>query len=102
MKIAILDAATLGADVDLSPIRSLGETAEYPTTSPDEIHGRILDADVVVSIKSNSTLPTFPERRSSLFALPPRGTIILIRNIARSMESPCATSPAIPPITWRS
>ncbi len=60
MKIAILDAATLGEDVDLSPIRSLGETAEYATTTPDEIHGRILDADVVVvnKIKLNaSNLP---------------------------------------------
>ena len=60
MKIAILDAATLGADVDLSPIRSLGETAEYATTTSDEIHERILDADVVVvnKIKLNaSNLP---------------------------------------------
>lgn len=60
MKVAILDAATLGNDVDLSPIRSLGETAEYSTTTPDEIHGRILDADAVVvnKIKLNaSNLP---------------------------------------------
>ena len=60
MKIAILDAATLGQDVDLSPIRALGETAEYSTTTPDEIHGRIFDADVVVvnKIKLNaSNLP---------------------------------------------
>lgn len=60
MKIAILDAATLGQDVDLSPIRAFGETAEYATTTPEEIHGRILDADVVVvnKIKLNaSNLP---------------------------------------------
>ncbi len=60
MKIAILDAATLGQDVDLSPIRSLGVTTEYSTTAPEEIHGRILDADVVVvnKIKLNaSNLP---------------------------------------------
>ena len=57
MKIAILDAATLGEDVDLTPLRSLGETVEYATTAPEEVHGRISDADVVVinKIKLNGT-----------------------------------------------
>ncbi len=48
MKIAVLDAATLGQDIDLTPLRTLGETAEYPTTAPSEVSGRIADADVVV------------------------------------------------------
>lgn len=57
MKIAILDAATLGEDVDLTPLRSLGETVEYATTAPEDVHGRIVDADVVVinKIKLNET-----------------------------------------------
>lgn len=57
MKIAVLDAATLGQDVDLSPIRALGTTVEYATTPPDEIHERIVNADVVVvnKIKLNAS-----------------------------------------------
>ena len=57
MKISILDCSTLGEDIDLSPIRALGETAEYGTTSPELVAERIADADVVVinKIKLNET-----------------------------------------------
>ncbi len=57
MKIAILDAATLGSDVDLSPIRAVGETVEYSTTAPEEVSPRLADADVVVinKIKLNQS-----------------------------------------------
>lgn len=48
MKIAILDKSTLGADIDLSPIRALGETAEYSSTRPNEMSDHIGDADVIV------------------------------------------------------
>ncbi len=57
MKIAILDRSTLGADIDLSPISSLGETAEYPTTSSlSEMEERTQDAEVIVvnKIKCNA------------------------------------------------
>lgn len=57
LKIAILDKDTLGADIDLSPIRTLGETAEYASTAPELVAGRIADADVVIinKIKLNSS-----------------------------------------------
>ena len=48
MKIAILDKDTLGHDIDLSPLRALGETAEFGTTPPELIPERISNADVVV------------------------------------------------------
>lgn len=48
MKIAILDCGTLGSDIDLSPLRSLGETAEYSATSPEQVTERLLDADIAV------------------------------------------------------
>ncbi|MBQ6824690.1 MAG: hydroxyacid dehydrogenase [Clostridia bacterium] len=48
MKIVILDQATLGADIDLSPITALGEAAIYATTPPEEIGARVKNADVVV------------------------------------------------------
>jgi glycerate dehydrogenase len=57
MKIVILDSGTLGADIDLSPIRSLGEVAEYKFTAPDEVADRLTDADVAVlnKIKLNES-----------------------------------------------
>jgi glycerate dehydrogenase len=48
MKIAILDKGTLGDDIDLSPLRSLGETEEYEKTAPEDVEARIADADAVV------------------------------------------------------
>ena len=57
MKIAILDAATLGQDVNLEPLRALGETVEYAGTDPERITERLKDADVAVvnKIKLNGT-----------------------------------------------
>ena len=48
MKIVILDAATLGADIDLSPIGVLGEMTVYERTDVGEISARLADADVAV------------------------------------------------------
>ena len=48
MKIAVLDKSTLGADIDLSPIYSLGEVEEFESTDPSLVAERISDADMVV------------------------------------------------------
>lgn len=57
MKIVLLDTATLGKDVDLSPITSLGEAVEYENTSPEQIAERLASADVAVlnKLKLNAT-----------------------------------------------
>ncbi len=57
MNIAILDAATLGEDVDLDPIRRVGHTSEYLTTTPEQVRQRLSRADVAVvnKIKLNGT-----------------------------------------------
>ena len=51
MKIVILDAKTLGSDLDLSPLDSFGEVITYPTTSPEETLERIQIADIVITNK---------------------------------------------------
>ncbi|MBQ9148888.1 MAG: hydroxyacid dehydrogenase [Oscillospiraceae bacterium] len=51
MKIAVLDAATLGGDLDLSPLYPLGEVAVYPGTAAEELAERIADADVIIANK---------------------------------------------------
>ena len=48
MNIAILDKSTLGEDIDLSPIYTLGNVQEYETTDPQKVAERIKDAEVVV------------------------------------------------------
>ena len=48
MKIAVLDAATLGEDLDLSPLNRLGEVDVYPTTAPEKVAERVADAEVVL------------------------------------------------------
>lgn len=48
MKIAILDAKTLGDDTDLSKITDLGKTAVYDKTPEKMVRERILGVDTVV------------------------------------------------------
>ncbi|MBE6230238.1 MAG: D-2-hydroxyacid dehydrogenase [Bacteroidales bacterium] len=47
-KIVFLDADTIGADIDMSPISSLGEYTSYPYTKPEEVFERIQDCDVLI------------------------------------------------------
>lgn len=57
MKITVLDSATLGDDLDLSPLSEVGETEVYKNTAPDEVAVRIAESDVVVinKIKLNES-----------------------------------------------
>lgn len=48
MKIKVLDAGTLGDDLSLSPLDACGEVTVYRNTSPDELIGRISDADILI------------------------------------------------------
>ena len=47
-KIVFLDADTIGADIDMSPISCLGEYTSYPYTKPEEVFERIQDCDVLI------------------------------------------------------
>ena len=57
MKITVLDSNTLGKDLDLSRLSSVGEVTVYDFTKPSEVEERIKDADVIVlnKIKLNET-----------------------------------------------
>ncbi|MBQ6998602.1 MAG: hydroxyacid dehydrogenase [Clostridia bacterium] len=57
MKIVVLDAQTLGADLSLKPLEELGECTIYKSSAPDEVANRIADCEVVVlnKIKLNAT-----------------------------------------------
>lgn len=46
--IVFLDADTLGTDVSLSPISSLGNLITYPYTAPQEVIERIKECDVLI------------------------------------------------------
>ena len=48
MKIVMLEARSLGEDVDLSAYETLGDFTAYEDTKPEDTPGRIKDADIVV------------------------------------------------------
>ncbi len=51
MKIVILDALTLGADIDLSRFNQYGKMEIYPTTSKEELSERIKGSEIVITNK---------------------------------------------------
>lgn len=48
MNIVVLDAATLGDDLSLSPLEKVGTLTVYKNTSADEVEKRIADVDIVI------------------------------------------------------
>jgi len=48
MKLTVLDKATVGEDLDISPLRAYGELTVYDETSPEQIAERIRDSHVVL------------------------------------------------------
>ena len=48
MKIAILDANTLGEDIDLACLQVIGQVIAYPATAPAEVADRLRDVDCVI------------------------------------------------------
>ena len=48
MKIVILDSGTLGDDINLEPIRALGDVIEHKFSAPDEVAEKLAEADVAV------------------------------------------------------
>ena len=51
MKLCILDAMTLGADIDIMPFESCGEVVVYDLTAPEEVAERVKDVDVIITNK---------------------------------------------------
>ena len=51
MKIVLLDYGALGPEIDLTPIQNAGELIAYEKTGPEELAGRIADADVIITNK---------------------------------------------------
>ena len=48
MKIVILDAKTLGDDIEFSMFNKLGDVSVYQTTSSLQLKDRIKDADIII------------------------------------------------------
>ena len=51
MKIVVLDAATLGPGIDLTPLNAAGEVTVYGLTGPERLSERIREAEVIVTNK---------------------------------------------------
>ena len=92
MKIAVLDAATLGADLDLSALNreSLGNgmCRIYPTSTDAEVKERIRDTEVIVINKIKI--------REDILQSLQRAMIILISTLAEGTVWRSVMSRAIP------
>lgn len=55
MIIKVLDRATLGFDIDLTPLRDFGSVIIYDETKPNDLFERIIDADVIIINKIKIT-----------------------------------------------
>jgi len=51
MNLVLLDAETLGEDLDLSPLERFGALTVYPRTAPEETSERIRNAEIVITNK---------------------------------------------------
>ena len=51
MKVVILDAKTLGDDIELGIFEQFGDLEIYPTTEPSQLFERIQDADIIITNK---------------------------------------------------
>jgi len=51
LKLCILDAKTLGSDMDLSVFEKFGDVSIYQVTSPLEVIDRIKDCDIIIANK---------------------------------------------------
>ncbi len=55
MNITVFDIDSIGKDIDISPISSLGNTKVFPSTTADELADRIKDTEVAVLNKIKLT-----------------------------------------------
>ena len=55
LTVVVLDASTLGEDLDLSPLQVLGEVKVYQTSTPEQIAVRIAEADILMQNKAKLT-----------------------------------------------
>lgn len=70
----MLDADTLGADIDISPVTDQGAAAVYPSTESNQTGDRIRDAQVVVVNKVKITAEALAGSSVKLIALTATGT----------------------------
>ena len=64
MRIVVLDAATLGADTDLTPLMQVGTVTVWQNTAPEEIPQRIEAAEVIVSNKVRLMEPVLRDAKN--------------------------------------
>ena len=64
MKIVVLEKMSLGFDVDISFYEEFGEVTYYDTTRPEEIAGRVADADIIIANKAPLNKSTIKDAKN--------------------------------------
>ncbi len=89
LKIVFLDAGTIGKNISLDDIKSLGELILYRTTSPEEVNSRIAGCDVVITNKVKILSP-------NIDATPSLKLICIAATGVNNVDVEYATSKGIP------
>ena len=61
LKLAVLDSATLGGDIDLSMLEKFGELKIYANTAPEDFADHVGDSDVIILNKIKVGRQNLPE-----------------------------------------
>ena len=87
MRAVILDAATLGDDIDLSPIEQLvTDLRVYPSTRPQQLESHLANAQLVITNKVAIDKPAMVGR-NAIFVLA-TGTNNIDKQAAQSFSIP--------------
>ena len=73
MQITVLDAATLGDDLSLVPLETVGEVTVYQTTAPEEVSARVRDSDAVIINKIRLNADNLSGCRAKLICIAATG-----------------------------
>ncbi|TCK98686.1 glycerate dehydrogenase [Natranaerovirga hydrolytica] len=87
MKIAMLDANTLGEDIDLNVLNECGAVTVHGFTTPDEVVERIKDADIIITNKVILDKKILEQAKNvKLICITATGTNVVDLEYARSRD----------------
>ncbi len=74
MKLVFLDRSSIGYDISIDLFRKYGDMTVYDFTSPEEVHGRICEADIVITNKAFMDRSTLESTSVRLICVTATGT----------------------------
>ena len=103
MRLVILEAESLGKDMDLSGFSRFGEVTVYEKTTEEECPERVREADIVICNKVRMCSRTLSGAENlKLICVTATGINNIDLDYVKRHNIAVTTSPAIPPSAWPS